>query len=66
MLLAQAAGEYGMMSGLASAIQLGLSRAEAIFGDLGAIVGDLGAKEYTILIIAVVVLWMFTRRRRTT
>ena len=59
MLVAQAAGEYGLMSGLASAIESGFIRAEAF-------VGDLGAKEYTILIVAFVVLWMFTRRRPTT
>jgi hypothetical protein len=60
MLLAQAAGEYAMVSGLASAIQSGFYRAEAILGDLG-----LGTKEYTIIIIVFGVLWMFTRRRRT-
>jgi hypothetical protein len=59
MLVAQAAGEYGLMSGLASAIESGFLRLEGI-------VGDLGAKEYTIVIVAFVVLWMFTRRRPTT
>jgi len=56
MLVAQSLGEYGLFANLGSAIQSGFMHAETF-------IGDLGTKEYAILIIAVVVLWMWTRRR---
>jgi hypothetical protein len=58
MLIAQAMGEYGGMSGLASAIQSGLNQAEAV-------IGGLSVKEYAVVVVlGGLMLFAFFRRRR--
>ena len=58
MLIAQAMGEYGGMSGLASAIQSGLNQAEAM-------IGGLSLKQYAVLVVAGgLIFFAFFGRRR--
>ena len=56
MVLAQAVGEYGMMAGLAAALQFCMTQAESVLGSLD-------GKDYLIIaVVAVVVLKLFGRR----
>ena len=56
MLIAQAMGEYGGMSGLASSLQSWLTRAQEF-------IGGLGTKEYTVIaLVAVVGLFLLRRK----
>jgi hypothetical protein len=57
MLIAQAVGEYGGMSGLAGAMQSWLSRAEIMLAGFG-------TKEYVIIGVVAVALLAFLSRRR--
>lgn len=57
MLIAQAVGEYGGMSGLADAMQSWITRAEIM-------VAGFGTKEYAIIGVVVLALIVFLGRRR--
>ena len=57
MLIAQAMGEYGGMSGLASAIQSGLQHVESL-------IGGLSLKQYAVLAVGGVLIFVLFGRRR--